>query len=756
MRIGDVLDERYKVTKLLGSGAFGNVYSAESVQNGGHEFAVKEISESDMACEEVVRELELMHHFRRCPHIIRLFKVLPEASKTRLVLELLDIDLERWLETSRKVELRQAQLLSYQLLAGMYWMHEAKVVHRDIKRANILLHRDYQLKICDLGACKTEGENLKDGRIGAYTQRAPEILLGPAPYSAATDVWCVGVVLQHILCKVFDVAPLIDDSAMEYRAQEILPQYERVCGTPRWGTLDRIALCMDSTPDDTGLDYTWGEDLMDEDPQTWTDMMEYATYMRERRDRADEQAEEEAPPLDWHRYWPHEKKPSAQRVEAAELLSALLQFDPENRATCRKALGHQFFRSKEFTAEVEQLRVRVDLEEQHAPFEAAQQDSCHALRKVSSELLDDTHEDFYAMRKREAALMQLSPLVVGNQVMEARAKLTRQYGGYSDRRQYEALKRRTDSLEPVSGMRRSNTIGLGLASLFDDLKGLNRFESTENVLNASMDKRPRMNNTIKSRQHNSPLRSSAGTMPRSMSITLMALMSQSTTTDGPDTPDEIDVECINCTSMTGTDSVPSPERLRSKSTTPVAGPCPDDIAGVLAAVAAAVASRWIEGGKNGQEIFCLHISLARGQDLGVRWSTTGAPDGWWYARSVPEGSTGRKLGLRPGYRLCKAGNHLRVRTDETLREALRLAEGVGTRFWFSPPIRGYEFDEGLNLSPKLCGRRTGVSPLMKCRQFSDGSVISASPPIATPKTEGAATPQTQPCNEFPQFASLRI
>ena len=43
----------------------------------------------------------------------------------------------------------------YNLLVGLKFMHEAKIIHRDIKPGNILINADCSIKICDFGLSRS-------------------------------------------------------------------------------------------------------------------------------------------------------------------------------------------------------------------------------------------------------------------------------------------------------------------------------------------------------------------------------------------------------------------------------------------------------------------------------------------------------------------------------------------------------------------------------------------------------------------------
>ncbi|KAK5709241.1 serine/threonine protein kinase [Elasticomyces elasticus] len=87
---------------------------------------------------------------------------------------------------------------------GIKYLHERNVVHRDIKRENILLlNEDLNVKIANFGLAKIIGEECFTTTLyGTPSYVAPEILEqgNGRRYTRAVDVWSLGVVLYICLC----------------------------------------------------------------------------------------------------------------------------------------------------------------------------------------------------------------------------------------------------------------------------------------------------------------------------------------------------------------------------------------------------------------------------------------------------------------------------------------------------------------------------------------------------------------------------
>ena len=94
------------------------------------------------------------------------------------------------------------------MLSGLAHLDRNRVLHRDMKPANLLLNREGVLKIIDFGLSRlTEQSHLKEERR-QYTKvvptplyRAPECFLGAKLYSSKIDVWAAGLIFFELMTK---------------------------------------------------------------------------------------------------------------------------------------------------------------------------------------------------------------------------------------------------------------------------------------------------------------------------------------------------------------------------------------------------------------------------------------------------------------------------------------------------------------------------------------------------------------------------
>lgn len=74
-----------------------------------------------------------------------------------------------------------------------------KIIHRDLKNANIFLSKDKQVKIGDFGISRTldKTQMAATSMIGTPYYLSPEMVEGK-PYSTKADIWALGIILYQL------------------------------------------------------------------------------------------------------------------------------------------------------------------------------------------------------------------------------------------------------------------------------------------------------------------------------------------------------------------------------------------------------------------------------------------------------------------------------------------------------------------------------------------------------------------------------
>lgn len=198
---GHLLDDRYRVGPLVGSGGMASVHIATDVRLC-RDVALKlfhppvdEIAMARLAAE--ARMLAGLSH----PGLIKVFDVCMEAEQPYLVMQLVSGCTLRTVINRGPLGPRQVARLGARLAETVRYVHSRQVVHRDIKPSNVLLDKDGVGYLADFGIAKAVGaaQLTASGHcVGTAAYLAPEQVSG-ADVEPAADIYSLGLVLLESL-----------------------------------------------------------------------------------------------------------------------------------------------------------------------------------------------------------------------------------------------------------------------------------------------------------------------------------------------------------------------------------------------------------------------------------------------------------------------------------------------------------------------------------------------------------------------------
>lgn len=186
---------------LIGQGSSAKVYAVVHMPTGVR-VCVKQMHIDDSRHrEEVKRELDSLHK-AASRYIVDFYGAFfhNDMGVILLVLELLEGSLSDVLkERGGFISEFEAKALAFQLIQGLQFLHdERQLMHRDVKPANILIHRSGSIKIADFGISRSQSGDAASVQtfVGSISYMSPERLQGNS-YGYEADIWSVGVVLYE-------------------------------------------------------------------------------------------------------------------------------------------------------------------------------------------------------------------------------------------------------------------------------------------------------------------------------------------------------------------------------------------------------------------------------------------------------------------------------------------------------------------------------------------------------------------------------
>lgn len=193
--------ESYAKLDLLGQGTYATVYKGKSKLTETL-VALKEIRlehEEGAPC-TAIREVSLLRNLRHA-NIVTLHDIIHTEKSLTLVFEYVERDLKQYLHDCHGLmHSANVQLFLFQLLRGLSYCHERRILHRDLKPQNLLITTRGDLKLADFGLARAKSIPIKtySNEVVTLWYRPPDILLGSTEYSTHIDMWGVGCIFYEM------------------------------------------------------------------------------------------------------------------------------------------------------------------------------------------------------------------------------------------------------------------------------------------------------------------------------------------------------------------------------------------------------------------------------------------------------------------------------------------------------------------------------------------------------------------------------
>ena len=214
--VGEIIDDRYKLEKLIGSGSYGGVFQSKMVVLGHtlqKQVAVKLMQdggEGGMQHCELKSALNLPSHDSLIPHFNWGQVSIRKSPMIYLVMELGEYCLDSYKRDRNVLSLDEVKEIVIALAKGLHYMHSKvhggneqnppeQLIHRDLKPANVIKVGEHW-KMADFGFAKSLNRgSVQATLVGGTDRYMPPEMFGRQWISTKWDIWSLGVMIVEML-----------------------------------------------------------------------------------------------------------------------------------------------------------------------------------------------------------------------------------------------------------------------------------------------------------------------------------------------------------------------------------------------------------------------------------------------------------------------------------------------------------------------------------------------------------------------------
>ena len=200
---------QFQIKEIIGEGMFGKVKLAIHLLTN-EKIAIKIFDKGKIKSkkekEYIEREISILKKLNHY-NTIKLFNIIQNNDFIYLIQEYINgKELLHFIENNENLSEKDICKLYRQIIAGIEYMHEIGIAHRDLKLENILLNYKKDIKIIDFGLSNKYDRDIDEllhSSCGSPCYAAPEMIKGIEYHGINTDIWSSGIILYIMLCKKF-------------------------------------------------------------------------------------------------------------------------------------------------------------------------------------------------------------------------------------------------------------------------------------------------------------------------------------------------------------------------------------------------------------------------------------------------------------------------------------------------------------------------------------------------------------------------
>lgn len=193
-----VRSEDLTLDKQIGSGSSGQVFKGTFM---GSTVAVKRCLIVDLLedpLKDFMSETQIMSSFRH-PNVVQFIGATIKPPHFYIITEYCENGNFETVLKKEKLSMRQKTKMLLDCALGMYYLYKNNIIHRDLKLSNLLVDREFNIKVADFGSSRIlRKDSERMTKVGTIDVSPPEVLKNGI-YNMQTDIYSFGILLWQVI-----------------------------------------------------------------------------------------------------------------------------------------------------------------------------------------------------------------------------------------------------------------------------------------------------------------------------------------------------------------------------------------------------------------------------------------------------------------------------------------------------------------------------------------------------------------------------
>ncbi|WFD33626.1 kinase that interacts with cdc31p [Malassezia cuniculi] len=248
-------ESQFRKHEVIGRGAFGAVYRGTHIATGAAvALKVVDLDTPDDDVSEIQREVALLSELRdaRMRNVVQYWGCWLQGASLWIAMDYAEGGSVRTLMKAGPIAERHTVVIAREMLVALDYLHNAGIIHRDIKAANMLVMRTGQVLLCDFGVATSFVSGGTHGKrttiVGTPYWMAPEVIREGKTYDYKADIWSFGITIFEMVTGNPPYAELDQQSVIQLIPKNQPPRLPDGPYSP--GIREFVASCLDEQPQD--------------------------------------------------------------------------------------------------------------------------------------------------------------------------------------------------------------------------------------------------------------------------------------------------------------------------------------------------------------------------------------------------------------------------------------------------------------------------------------------------------------------------